>query len=69
MASIKELRNKNVDELKLELLAKQSEIVELRRTNAAGELANPRQLTKARREVAQITTLIREAALSTQENA
>ncbi|HEX6258145.1 MAG TPA: 50S ribosomal protein L29 [Candidatus Saccharimonadales bacterium] len=70
MASVKELRTKNVDELKVELQAKLSSMTEMKRSHAAGELANPRQLTKMRREIAQIRTLIRElAAQSTEEKA
>ncbi|HYG83765.1 MAG TPA: 50S ribosomal protein L29 [Verrucomicrobiae bacterium] len=69
MASIKELRDKTVEELRAELRAKQLEQVELKRSHAAGEVANPRQLTKIRREIAQLATLINEAAQSTEENA
>lgn len=69
MSFVQELRNKKVDELRTELLAKRAELIELQRTHAAGELANPRQLTKIRREIAQVATVIAEAnAQSTQEN-
>lgn len=67
MASIKELRDKKIDELEKLLSEKQREIVEAKRSLAAGELANPRQITALRRDIARIKTLIGEA--SNKENA
>lgn len=60
MADVKEFRSKTAEELKAELTAKQREYVEMKRTHAAGELTNPRQLRALRRDIARINTVISE---------
>lgn len=68
MSNVKDLRSKTADELNTTLIEKQREYVEAKRANAAGELANPRQINNLRREIARIKTVIGETA-STKENA
>lgn len=52
---------KTVEELRKDLLAKQQDLVEARRGLAAGELQNPRVITKTRKEIARLFTAIRAA--------
>jgi len=59
---------KSLEQLKTELVAKQTELLELRRGNAAGELANPRAITVARKEVARLHTAIRAASQESKES-
>jgi ribosomal protein L29 len=41
-----------------QLAAKRSELLELKKTHAAGDLVNPRALTSAKKEVARLLTTI-----------
>jgi ribosomal protein L29 len=59
---------KTIDQLRTELVAKQSELLEARRGHAAGELANPRVLTSTKKEIARLHTAIRAAELSEKES-
>lgn len=52
---------KSLEDLQKDLAAKQLEVVEARRGLAAGELQNPRVITKTRKEIARIHTAIRAA--------
>ena len=50
---------KAIDQLKLELSAKQNSLVELKRGHRLGELTNPRAITVTRKEIARLHTAIR----------
>jgi ribosomal protein L29 len=55
---------KTVEDLQKDLSAKQQDLVDARRGLAAGELQNPRVITKTRKEVARLHTAIRAAELA-----
>ena len=55
---------KIVEDLQKDLAAKQQDLVDARRGLAAGELQNPRVITKTRKEVARLHTAIRAAELA-----
>lgn len=57
---VAELRTQTVDELTTQLQAKRTELLDSRRSNAAGELANSRVIRRQRRDIAQLETLIAE---------
>ncbi|USN95998.1 MAG: 50S ribosomal protein L29 [Candidatus Nomurabacteria bacterium] len=50
---------KSLDQLKAELLTKQSDHLETRRSHRAGELVNPRAITHSRKDIARLKTAIR----------
>ncbi|VAW49127.1 LSU ribosomal protein L29p (L35e) [hydrothermal vent metagenome] len=56
----KELNEKSVDELKVELLELLKEQFNLRMQHATGQLSNSSQLKKVRRTVARVKTIIRQ---------
>ncbi len=56
----KELNEKSVDELKIELLGLLKEQFNLRMQNATGQLSNSSQLKKVRRTIARVKTIIRQ---------
>jgi ribosomal protein L29 len=59
---------KTVDQLKAELLSKQTDMLQARRGNAQGELTNPHVITVTRKEIARLHTAIRAAEIqSTKE--
>ena len=53
--------------LQEQLQAKQVELKDLRRSHAAGELANPRAITKARKDIARLETALSAARLAEQK--
>lgn len=53
-----ELRTKSLKDLQAELVKTRAEQGESRRMHAAGELPNPRVLTKQRRQIAVLQTVI-----------
>jgi len=59
----KELRTKSVDELKTELLDLLKAQFGLRMQLATQQLANTSQMSKVRRDIARVRTLIREKAV------
>jgi large subunit ribosomal protein L29 len=59
---------KTIDQLREEVAAKQSDLLEARRGHAAGELANPRYLSSLRKDIARLNTAIREQELSAKED-
>ena len=59
---------KTVDTLRDELVTKQQDQLEARKSHAAGELVNPRVLTVTRKEIARLKTAIRAAELSAKES-
>ena len=50
---------KSLEQLKTELVAKQNDLLETRRSHRAGELVNPRAITVIRKEIARLNTAIR----------
>jgi ribosomal protein L29 len=59
---------KTLDELKVDLLAKQTDLVDAKRGHKAGELANPRVITATRKEIARLHTAIRATEIAQKEN-
>lgn len=57
---VSELRTQSIAELHKMLAEKRVEMVEKRRSNAAGELANPRSIKEIRRDIALILTVANE---------
>lgn len=62
-----ELRGKQVDELNKLLADTRQELTDARRGLAAGELANPRTITNARKSIAQIMTVMSETLSQEEE--
>lgn len=52
---------KTIEQLREELTVKQQELIDARRGLAAGELQNPRVITKTRKDIARLHTAIRAA--------
>jgi large subunit ribosomal protein L29 len=69
MAHVKEFREKTVEELRNLLVLKKRELVELKRSHAAGDVPNPRTLRTLRRDIARINTVISDTKAITKENA
>ena len=53
--------------LQEQLQAKRVELKDLRRSHAAGELANPRAITKARKDIARLEAALSAARLAEQK--
>lgn len=51
---------KSAEDLAIELTTKRSDLLEARRSNAAGELVNPRVITTYRKDIARLMTQINE---------
>lgn len=58
----------STDDLPTQLVAKQADFLELKRSHRAGELVNPRVLGTTRKEIARLHTAIRAAAKSEKES-
>lgn len=58
---------KTVAELRVELLAKQTDLIQAKRGNKMGELTNPRVITSLRKEIARLHTAIRADELTAKE--
>jgi len=65
-ARLKELRDKSVEDLQREIVEKQKHLFDLRSQAVTEKLEDPTQLTKTRKEIARIKTLIRERELAQQ---
>ena len=63
---LNEIREKNIDELNAELVAKKEELFNLRFQHAINQLDNPMRLKAVRKEIAVIKTIIRERELKAQ---
>jgi large subunit ribosomal protein L29 len=59
-AKLKELRDKNVDDLRREIAEKQRHLFDLRSQAVTEKLEDPTQIGKTRKEIARIKTIIRE---------
>jgi len=55
---------KTIADLRSELVAKTTDLLQARRGNAAGELTNPRVITATRKEIARLNTAIRAAEIA-----
>lgn len=66
---LNELREKSIDELKVELKAKKEELFNLRFQHAINQLDNPQKIVEARKTIAKIMTVIREKELADQNSA
>ena len=67
--SLKELREKESATLALELKDKQKHLFDLRSQAVTEKLEDPSQLRKARREIAQLKTIVRERELAATKTA
>lgn len=66
--AVKATEVKTIDQLRDELVAKQTDLLDSRRSHAAGELVNPRVLTSTKKEIARLHTAIRAAELVQEES-
>ena len=57
---LNEIREKNIDELNAELVAKKEELFNLRFQHAINQLDNPQKFVEARKTIARLMTVIRE---------
>ena len=67
--TIKEIREKDIEALKHELVEKQKHLFELRTQAVTEKLEDPSQIRKTRREIAQVKTILRERDLKAQKEA
>ena len=67
VATKKATEIKSIGQLQVELVSKIADQLVARRTNAAGELANPRVITQTRKEIARLHTAIRAAEIAQQK--
>lgn len=58
---------KTTEQLKADLATKQQDLIEAKRSHAAGELVNPRVITATRKEIARLHTAIRANELAPKE--
>lgn len=56
-----------LEQLRADLATKRQDLLEAKRSNAAGELVNPRAITHTRKEIARISTAIRKLELTEQK--
>lgn len=56
--NINELKNKTIDQLKLELTSARQELFELRLKNATNQLENTSKIRQVRKNIARIETII-----------
>jgi large subunit ribosomal protein L29 len=59
-AKLKELRDKNVEDLRRDVTEKQRHLFDLRSQAVTEKLEDPTQIGKTRREIARIKTILRE---------
>ena len=55
---------RSIDQLQVELIAAQTDLIDAKRGNRMGELANPRVITVTRKKIARISTAIRAAQIA-----
>lgn len=58
---------KTIEQLGVELAAKQADLLVVRRGHAAGELTNPRVITSTKKEIARLLTAIRAAEIASEK--
>ena len=61
---LNEIREKNIDELNAELVAKKEELFNLRFQHAINQLDNPKRIGDVKKTIARILTIIRERELT-----
>lgn len=59
---------KTIDQMRIDLVAKQNDLIEAKRGHRMGELTNPRVITTTRKEIARLHTAIRAAEMTAKEN-
>ncbi len=59
---------KSIEDLHKDLAVKEQELLDARKGHRAGELVNPRVITKTRRDVARLKTAIRAEELKEKNN-
>lgn len=64
--TVSELRNQDIKQLLDELKSAQTDLADARRSLAAGELVNPNVISKYRKEIARIQTVIAQKAREVQ---
>ena len=64
MKDTKKLRDNTSQELNAQLKELKSELFNLRFQHATGQLANPKQISVCKKEIARIQTIIREQELN-----
>lgn len=62
------LREKSIEALKTDLQAVEAELADATRSNAAGELPNPRHIRTLRRTIARYHTVLREKNNAAQDS-
>jgi len=67
VATKKATEVKTLGQLQVELVAKIADQLVAKRSNAAGELVNPRVITHTRKEIARLHTAIRAAEIAAQK--
>lgn len=65
--STKTTEVKTIDQMRIELTAKQADMITAKRGHKLGELVNPRVLTNTRKEIARLHTAIRAAEIAEQK--
>lgn len=63
-SSMADLRNKSVDELQKLLATNRADLLEAQKSLRANELANPHAVTKMKKEIARILTVLRELEIN-----
>jgi large subunit ribosomal protein L29 len=63
-ARLKELRDKSAEDLQREIIEKQKHLFDLRSQAVTEKLEDPTQLTKTRKDIARIKTLLRERQIA-----
>ena len=56
-----------LEQLRKDLATKRQDLIEVKRSNASGELVNQRVITKTRKEIARISTTIRSLEIAEQK--
>ena len=59
----KDLRNMTVQELEVKLKDLKTELINLRFSNATGQLNNPMQLNTTKKDIARVQTILKEREL------
>lgn len=65
---LNEIREKNIDELNAELVAKKEELFNLRFQHAINQLDNPQKIVEARKTIARLMTVIREKEIQAEKD-
>lgn len=58
---------KTIADFRSEVMQKQADLLDAKRSNAAGELVNPRAITALRKDIARLQTAIRLAEINDQK--